>query len=100
MARSESRLRDWIFSGPGKHRLLEVLLLDEPDRRWTRTQLAVAAGQHRKAKIELYLRPLIQAELLVVRSGRYQVDRDHPLAEPLAAVLRELRALPDEALRR
>lgn len=91
MTRPKSETEDWLFSGPLKRRLLEVLLLDEQPRGgWTRTGLARNSGQHAKARLDKYLDPLRTLGLIRVRRGRYFVNRRHALAEPLAEVLRIL----------
>ena len=97
MPRSKSRLRDWLFSGPGKHRLLEELFLDQ-ERSWSRNELARAARQHPKARMDKYLGPLIQAGVLRHAGGRYFVVRGHQLAPALRDLLRELQELPDDDL--
>ena len=98
MPRSKSRLRNWLFSGAGKHRLLEELFLDQ-HRSWTRSELAAAAQQHPKARIDKYVGPLIQAGVLRRGAGGYFVVEDHHLVPALTTLLRELRELPDEDLR-
>lgn len=100
MARARCRLRDWLFSGPGKLRLLEQLLLEDPARLWTRTQLAAAAGQHKKARVDLYLGPLLQAGVVRRSGGSYEVDHQQPLTAALTALVTELRQLPDDDLHR
>jgi hypothetical protein len=98
MARGPARLRDWLFSAPGKRRALEVLFLEHPGRVWGRAELAHACDQHRKARMDLYLEPLIQAGVVTRRGRGYQVDAEHPLSKALVAVLEELGALPDHGL--
>lgn len=97
MARIRSRLRDWLFSGPGKHRLLEELFLD-PTRSWTRSELARAAGQHPKARIDRVVGPLIQAGVVRRDGNQYSLELEHALVPALQSVLRELRRLPDADL--
>lgn len=99
MARSRCLLPDWIFSAPGKRRVLE-LLITQPGRPWTRTELARAAGQHEKARMDLYLRPLIQAEVLTRVGAQYRLAPAHPLVEPLRQLLRALAELPEDELER
>jgi hypothetical protein len=90
------RLRDWLLGSRGKRKLLEALLLGEqPAAGWTRTQLARAAGQHPKARIDLYVRPLVQVQLLIEDGARYRVALDNRLAEPLRDLLELIDQLPD-----
>lgn len=98
--RSRSRLRDWLFSGHGKHRLLDQLLVEHPGREWTRKELATAAEQHEKARMDKYAGPLIQIGLLVRVGHAYRVDDAHPLADPLRTLLRTLRQVPDDPIER
>ncbi len=90
------RLPDWLLGSRGKRRLLEALLLgEEPRAGWTRTQLARAAGQHPKARMDLYVQPLVRAELLVEDGGRYRVVADSQLVRPLSELLELIRQLPN-----
>jgi hypothetical protein len=97
MPRSKSRLRDWLVSGPGKRRLLNLLFLEQPDREWTSRELAVETEQHPKARMTHYLGPLVQAGVLERGGAGYRVV-DHPLLEPLRDLLRQLEQLPDDEL--
>jgi hypothetical protein len=99
MARALSRLPDWIFSGPGKRRALNALFLESP-RTWTRGELAAVAGQHKKARMDRYLDPLVQAGAVRRVAAGYTVVDDHPIVEPLRALLIALNSLPDEHLER
>jgi hypothetical protein len=79
--------------------LLETLLLnDPPDAGWTRTQLARAAGQHAKARMDLYVGPLVRVGLLVEDAGRYRLAPESGLAQPLRELLELLRGFPDTEL--
>jgi len=98
--RRDSRLRDWLFSGPKKHLLLRELILRRPDEGLTRTQLATRSQQHPKARVDLHLGPLVQAGLVVESRGRYRVNGSHKAVEPLRDLLLALDELPDEELRR
>lgn len=72
--------------------MLEAVLR-EPERSWTRTQLASAAGQHKKARMDRHLSPLVEAGLLRRTGDAYLLVTDQPIAAALEALLREL-ALP------
>lgn len=98
--RARSRLRNWLFSGPKKHLLLRELLLRRPHESLSRTDLALGSNQHPKARLDKTLGPLIQAGLVTVRDGRYQVDQSHSMARPLRDLLEALDTLPDEELQR
>lgn len=100
MARGPSRLPDWIFSAPGKRRVLDALVVNESGHLWTRTELAVASQQHKKARMELYLKPLSQAGVVLQEGDHYWINADHPVVEPLRALLLALRDLPDEEIDR
>jgi hypothetical protein len=83
---------DWLLGGRGKRRILEAFLLGEqPGAGWTRTELAAAAGQHRKARIDLYVEPLVELGLLIEEAGRYRLAPDSDLAPPLRNLLAQLR---------
>lgn len=95
----KQRLPDWLLGSRGKRRLLEALLLEEqPEDGWTRTQLARTAGQHAKARIDLYVRPLVRVELLIEDRTRYRLATDNRLAQPLRDLLTLVRQLPDVEL--
>jgi hypothetical protein len=99
MAPYRQRLPDWLLGGRGKRRLLEALLLSEqPAAGWTRTQLARASGQHAKARMDLYVGPLLRVGLLVEDAGRYRLAPDSALAQPLRDLLALLHELPDTEL--
>src|SRR5262249_33376527 len=92
-------LRDWLFAKESKRLLLEALLGD-PERAWTRTELARRAGLHQKARMDLHLDPLIRSELLRrTPSGAYQVATERDVVSVLRDLLIELGAdlpaLPD-----
>jgi hypothetical protein len=71
--------------------LLEALLGD-PDRQWTRTELAKACGQHAKARMDLHLGPLLLAGVLERQQGRYRVAAAQPIVATLQRLLVELGA--------
>ncbi len=85
------RSPDWLVGGRGKRRLLETVLLSEQPRGgWSRTELADAMGQHRKARIDLYVGPLVELGLLMEEAGRYRLVSDSGLAQPLRDLLQQL----------
>jgi hypothetical protein len=98
MARTASRLPDWIFSAPGKRRALNALFLGGRPS-WTRLELARSIHQHEKARVDLYLRPLLQAGVVRRVGDAYTVQEEHPIVEPLRSLLIALNSLPDEELR-
>ena len=89
-------LRNWLFAKPSKRLLLEALLR-EPDRSWTRTELALGCEQHAKARMDKHLQPLLDAGLLERKNERYRFVRGHPVAGSLRQLLIGLGAddLPD-----
>jgi hypothetical protein len=84
-------LRDWLFAKQSKRLLLEALLGD-PQRGWTRTQLATVSGLHAKARMDLHLGPLLEAGVLERRDESYRVVSDQPIVPTLQRLLRELGA--------
>lgn len=97
MARAKSRLPDWLFGGPGKRRLLRVLLEDvAPVEGWREAELAGRAELHKKGSVDQHLAALAQLELIDASGGRYRLSVTSPLVPPLRELLRELDAVPDE----
>jgi hypothetical protein len=84
-------LRDWLFVRPSKRLLLEALLR-EPTRRWSRTELALAIGQHAKSRLDLHLDPLVKAGLVERTASGYGLAPEDDLASALRALLVELGA--------
>lgn len=82
-------LRDWLFAKQSKRLLLEALL-GEPERAWTRTELSAASGQHAKARMDLHLRPLLEAGLLERRGNLYRLIPGRALSSTLRKLLTEL----------
>lgn len=89
MSTGTAAFRDWLFAKPSKRLLLEALLKGG-DRSWTRTELAGAAGQHKKARMDLHLEPLVDAGLLRRDDKSYSFAADSPLADALRGLLDEL----------
>jgi hypothetical protein len=79
-------LRDWLFAKSSKRLLLEALLR-EPNRSWTRTELAVSCKQHAKARMDKHLQPLLDAGVLQRRVDRYRLVADHPVVGSLRELL-------------
>jgi hypothetical protein len=97
VARSKSRLRDWLFGAPGKRRLLRVLLEDPmPPDGWREADLAVRAQLHKKGSIDEHLGALMQLELVESVRGRYRVKEGSRLLPPLRRLLHELDFVPDD----
>ena len=71
--------------------MLEALL-SEPERSWTRTELALACGQHAKSRMDLHLRPLLHAGLLERRGPLYRLVAEQPVAATLRRLLGDLGA--------
>lgn len=84
-------MRDWLFAKQSKRLLLEALLR-EPERGWTRSQLARASGQHLKARMDLHLVPMLEAGFLERRGDVYRLVADQPIAASLRRLLEELNA--------
>lgn len=99
MPRAKARVRDWVFGGSGKRRLLDALLSDR-GRTWTQTELAAAAGMHPKGSADEHLLALAQIGLVDDVAGRYSLRPDHPLVEPLDGLLTAVRDLPDDLITR
>lgn len=100
MPKPKLRLRDWLFGGAGKRRLLLALLLEE-QRVWTQVELARAAGLKEKGSVDDYLVALDQLDLLSRGGdGSYRFNRRHPIVEPLRELLDLIEAVPDDALHR
>jgi hypothetical protein len=79
-------LRDWLFAKSSKRLLLEALLR-EPNRSWTRTELAVGCKQHAKARMDKHLQPLLDAGVLRRQVDRYRLVADHPVVSSLRELL-------------
>ena len=88
-------LRDWLFGGPGKRRLLMALLGGNSDQGWRQAQLARAADLHPKGSVDVHLAALRQLGLITRSGNEYRLVDESPLARPLRAVLRALEALPE-----
>jgi hypothetical protein len=93
------RLRDWLFGAGGRRRLLEILLRD-PSRAWTQTELAREADLTLKGSVDEHLLALRQLKLIRVRGGRFRLDPGNPLLAPIRDLLRALEDVPDVKLRR
>jgi hypothetical protein len=97
MARSRSRVRDWLFGAPGKRRLLRVLLEDPaPAGGWREAELAGRAELHKKGSVDEHLGALMQLELVEPLDGRYRVNEGSRLLPPLRRLLHELDFVPDD----
>lgn len=79
-------LRDWLFVKPSKRLLLEALLR-EPTRSWTRTELATSCQQHAKSRIDLSLKPLLDAGVLQRSGNEYRLVGGDPLTRQLRELL-------------
>jgi hypothetical protein len=88
---ANAALRDWLFAKNSKRLLLEALLAHS-GRRWTRSELAGVSGQHAKARMDLHLKPLLEAGVLRRDGNEYRVIVEEPIAGILADLLRELGA--------
>ena len=99
MPKPKLRLRDWLFGGAGKRRLLQRLIAEE-GRGWTQAELARAAGLKEKGSVDEYLVALRQLKLLTRRGDEYRFDSSHELVAPLRDVLGFVERLPDRPLRR
>lgn len=100
MPKPKLRLRDWLFGGAGKRRLLRALLENE-SRRWKQAELARAAGLKENGSVDEYLVTLDQLKLLRRRvDGSYMLNAAHPFVPPLRQLLDLVDALPDAPLRR
>lgn len=84
-------MRDWLFAKQSKRLLLEALLGD-PGRRWTRTELSIASGQHAKARMDLHLGPLLEARLIERQGNLYRLVPGQALSLTLHNLLTELGA--------
>ena len=91
MDSTRTALRDWLFAKATK-RLLLAALLSQGDRRWTRTELASACGQHPKARMDLHLGPLTTAGVIDREGDLYRVVADEALAKALRELLQALEA--------
>jgi hypothetical protein len=92
--REPNDLRTWLFSAPAKQRLLDGLLVEHPNREWSRTELARLSGQHTKARMDKYVEPLLSLGLLRKDGRSYSVNERHPMVPPLTEILVHLRAVP------
>lgn len=99
MPKPKLRLRDWLFGGAGKRRLLEHLIAEE-GRAWTQTELADAAGLTPKGSVDEHLAALRQLKLVSRRGGVYRVNEAHELVEPLRGILAVTDSLPNVPLKR
>lgn len=86
--------KDRLFVRRTRRLVLDALVSEE-GRVWTRTELAIAAGQHPKARIDLHLDALQEMGLVTRTAGGFRVDFSHPVAPPLRDLLDALRNLPD-----
>jgi hypothetical protein len=94
-------LPDWFLGGGGKRRLISALLKEDADQPpwdepppWTQAQLATAAGLHEKHTVWRHVAVLVEAGVLAEEDGRYRLNYESPLREPLLTLVIALEGLP------
>lgn len=88
--------RDWLL-GSRPRRLALAALLGEPDRSWSKSEVARAAGVSVHGGIDEHVAGLVRVGLLARDGARWRlVVPGGALVAPLTALLAALEALPDD----
>jgi hypothetical protein len=88
--------RDWLFGSRPRRLALEALLRD-PDRSWSKADLARAADVSPKGGIDEHLAGFVRIGLVEPRDRGYRLaDPPPPFMPSLRRLLGELTALPDD----
>lgn len=70
--------------------MLHKMLVEFPDRSWTRYELAKECELNTKHSLDRHVEILIKSKLLVAQKNRIRLDQSNSMFEPLQALLRTL----------
>lgn len=88
--------RDWLL-GSRPRRLALQALLENPERAWSKADLAQACGVSPNGGIDDQIDGLVRVGLLAADGRQWRLSApDSPLAERLSALLLALADLPDD----